>query len=263
MKSIFSLFFLISLLLTLSCESDQISADSAATDTGIAGSYARFLTVGNFMYIVDDASIQTFSLSDPFKPERIDQQAIGERIESIFHFEEKLFIGSGAGLFIYQIEADGIPSSLSATSYFNTFDTFACDPVVANSTHAYVTLNSLSRIENPCGGVVTVNVNVLKIFDIQDLTNPILLAEYPMTAPKGLGLDGDILFVCDDAQGLKVFDVSDPLDIELMKHFDGFTAFDVITLDGLLLVVSPDNVYQFDYNDLENIRLVSEIPYGR
>ena len=73
---------------------------------------------------------------------------------------------------------------------------------------------------------------------------------------------GNILFVCDNDQGLKVFDVSDPLNIDLIKHFDGFTAFDVITLDGLLLVVGPDNVYQFDYNDLENMRLVSEIPYG-
>ena len=62
--------------------------------------------------------------------------------------------------------------------------------------------------------------------------------------------------------GLKIFDVSNPRDIQLIKHFDFFTAFDVIPLDGLLLVVGPDNVYQFDYSDLENIKQVSQIPYG-
>jgi len=103
---------------------------------------------------------------------------------------------------------------------------------------------------------------VLRVYDIADITQPNLIAEYPMSTPKGVGLDGNTLFVCDHDQGLKIFDVSNPLEIQLIKHFDNFTAYDVITLDGLLLIVGPDNVYQFDYNDLENIQLISEIPYG-
>ncbi len=260
-RSYFSLLFLLMLGL-LSCHKDTSSSAEPSTDTGVAGSYARFIVVGNFMYIVDDASIKTFDLTDPADPQQIDKQAIGERIESIFHFDQKLFVGSGAGLFIYQIENDGIPSQLSATEYFNTFNTFACDPVVANNTHAYVTLNSLARIGGPCGGTVEINVNELRVYDIEDITQPDLIAAYPMSAPKGVGLDGNTLFVCDHDQGLKIFDVSNPLDIQLIKHFDTFTAYDVITLDGLLLVVGPDNVYQFDYSDLEDIQLISEIPYG-
>lgn len=256
-------YFLFSLLFLIACDSNDASFQAeAATDTGVAGSYARFIVVGDFMYIVDESSIKTFDVSTPDQPEEINQQAIGDRIESIFHFENRLFIGSGAGLFIYSISENGIPEALSATSYFETFETFACDPVVANETHAYVTLNSLERVDRPCGGTIEVDVNLLKIYNIEDLTNPELIMEYAMHAPKGVGLDGTTLFICDDTQGLKIFDTTDPFNLQLIKHFDDFTAFDVIPLDGLLLVVGPDNVYQFDYTDLSNIQLISLIPYG-
>lgn len=257
-----NLLYLLCFFCFVSCSDDSSRESTIGSgDTGVAGSYARFLTVGDFLYIVDDSSIKTFSTDDAENPELIDEQFIGERIESIFHFAQRLFVGSGAGLFIYQIEADGKPAQLSATNYFSTFETFACDPVVADADHAFVTLNSLERIDSPCGSV-EVNVNELRIYDIQDLTEPILLQQYPMQAPKGVGLDGDILFICDDTAGLKIFNVEDVYNIQLIKEFTNFTTYDVITLDGLLLVVGPDNVYQFDYTDLEDIKLVAEIPYG-
>lgn len=244
----------------MSCSEDSFAPDGP-TDTGVGGSYARFIVVGDFMYIVDDTSIKTFSLENTASPQEIDRKSIGERIETIFHFDSRLFIGSGAGLFIYQIEADGKPTQLSSTAYFETWDMFSCDPVVANDSLAFVTLNSKIRGQR-CGDIVEIETNVLKIFNIEDLTQPMLINQYGMTAPKGLGLDGETLFICDDTDGLKIFDVSNPLDIQLIKHFDSFTAFDVIPLDGLLLVVGPDNVYQFDYSNLEDIKQVSQIPYG-
>ncbi len=266
MKSIYSstrLIFTLCTLITLlafSCQDDSSLAE--AGETGVAGSYARFIIVNNFMYIVDASSIKTFDLVDETKPAQVDEQIVGERIESIFHFDGRLFVGSGAGLFIYQIEANGLPTQLSATNYFESFETFSCDPVAADSTHAYVTLNTLARIDQPCGGIDNIQTNELRIYDISDLTNPSLLAQYQMEAPKGVGLDGKTLFVCDDAAGLKIYDVNDPLNIQLIKQFDNFTAFDVIPLDGLLLVVGPENVFQFDYTDLSNIQLVSQIAYG-
>lgn len=262
MKFLPSYIFLFLLITITACYSDNDLAVESASDTGIAGSYARFLIANDFMYVVDETSIKTFDLSIPTSPEQVDQQPIGERIESIFRFEDKLFVGSGAGLFIYQIGANGIPEQLSSTAYFETFDTFGCDPVVADEQHAFVTLNSLEQVDRPCTGTVLVDVNELRIYDIEDLTNPYLIAVYPMQAPKGVGLDGETLFICDDAAGLKIFNVIDPLNIELIKQFDDFTAFDVIPLNGLLLVVGPDNIYQFDYTDLSDIKLVAEIPFG-
>lgn len=250
---------LIALVLAGCDANDDLSPN--VSDTGVAGSYARFIVVGDFMYIVDNTGIKTFSLENPDLPVEIDQQNIGERIESIFHLDGRLFIGSGAGLFIYQIESDGKPSQLSATPYFQFWDQFSCDPVVATDSFAYVTLNTIDRISR-CGQSINVETNLLKIFDVTDLTNPLLLAEYELFGPKGVGIDDKTLFICDHTEGLKIYDVHDPNNIQLIKQFDYFTAFDVIPLDGLLLVVGPENVYQFDYSDLENIVEVSQIAYG-
>lgn len=256
MKNLYIPFFFLLSIALFSCASDSESLSAIASDTGVAGSYARFITVGDFLYIVDRSDIQTYSLANPSLPNRINTQEIGEQIESIFNYQDKLFIGSGSGLYIYTIQEDGIPSRTASHTY--EFPILPCDPVVANDTHAYVTLHD-GETDGPCGG--TNIVNELKIFNVEDINNPELLISYPMNRPKGLGLDGDILFLCDDWAGLKIFNVSDPYDIVQIAHFDYFNAFDVIPLNGLLLCVGTDNVYQFDYTDLENIQEISRIPF--
>ncbi len=237
------------------CAASDSAAEFGGSDTGVAGSYARFITVGDFLYIVDRTDIQTFSLANPSLPEKINTQTIGEQIESIFNLDDKLFIGSGSGLYIYTIPANGIPTQ--AASYGYEFPILPCDPVVANDTYAYVTLHD-GDVEGPCGA--NNFINELKIFDVSDIYNPEELISYPMQKPKGVGLDGHILFLCDDWAGLKVYDVSDPYNIQLIEHFDSFQAFDVIPLNGLLLCVGTDNVYQFDYSDINNIVELSRIP---
>ncbi|MEM6964777.1 MAG: hypothetical protein AAF573_08440 [Bacteroidota bacterium] len=263
MKSIkiyLSLLLVAVLLITCTDEANDFAVQNQSPfnlDTGVAGSYARFMIVDDFLYIVDNQDIRTYSLDNAEEPTLVNEQNIGERIESIFHREGKLFIGSGIGLFIYTIQENGIPEFTSTFSY-DVFPILPCDPVVANATHAFVTLNS-STISTVCRATVTNQINQLNIFDITDISNPILINEIQMFRPKGLGLDGNTLFVCDDDMGLKVFDVSDVLDVKLIAHFDTFNAYDVIPLGGLLLVVGPENVYQFDYTDLDDIQLLSTI----
>ncbi len=245
------------LLLFLGCAKEDAGSFADDSDTGVAGSYARFLVIGDFLYVLDHAAITTFSLSDPNRPTEVDKQNIGSDIETLFGFDGKLFIGSGQGLFIYGIGADGIPEKLGEAAH--DFPFYPCDPVVANDSFAYVTLNTLRSVES-CGRQITEEANLLKIYDITDPERPDLLIEYDMFNPKGIGIDGRTLFLCDDTEGLKIYDVADPLHIQLIEHFTGFTTFDVIPLDGLLIVVGPENIYQYDYTDLDDIQLLSTIP---
>jgi len=249
------LFCIIAMLMS-QCAADGDSL-SLASDTGASGSYARFIVNGNFLYVIDDQRIKTYDLSDPVVPAQVDLKEVGTEIESLFRLDNRLFIGSGSGLYIYEIDEQGIPQSLGQADYQLPFE--PCDPVVADSQYAYVTLNTLENVSG-CGRTFTEQINVLKIFDLTQIERPQLIAEYPMFGPKGVGIDGDILFLCDDQAGLKIFNVSDPSNIEMIIQFDSFTAFDVIPLNGLLLVVATDNIYQFDYTDLNNIQLISNIP---
>jgi hypothetical protein len=219
------------------------------------------MIVGNFLYLIDNENIRTLSLEDPDKPALVDEQQLGDRIESIFNLDNRLFIGSGTGLYLYTINDSGIPEFASQFSY-DIFPIYPCDPVVANDSFAYVTLNSDVRSLGCGGSTFSTQVNFLEIFDIADFTAPILIAEYEMVNPKGVGLDGEILFVCDNEAGLKIFDVSDPLAIEMIEHFDDFITYDVIPLNGLLMVVGPESVHQFDYTDINNIERLSVINIG-
>ena len=253
--SFVKLLLLVGVLQFMGCS--QSSNDAApSTGAGVAGSYARFIIIENFLYIVDNTSIQTFDISNAEDPTRVAQSEIGSRIESIFHLDGNLFIGAGSGLFLYSIKESGIPEKIADIPH--NFPIPPCDPVVANATNAYVTLNTSTWRCTWCWDPE--QFNVLKVFDINNIQEPELIAEYPMQNPKGLGLDGDYLFLCDDTAGLKVLDVSDPNEIIEIHHFSDFTAYDVIPLGGLLIVVGPENVYQFDYTNMDNMVLISTIP---
>ncbi len=237
-------------LLFVGCAEDAEIA--TPVDSGVGGSLARFTIIGDFLYAVDYTKLKVFDLRNEGEPRLVGEQELGaEVVETIFPFNDLLFIGSAQSSYIYRVDDTGMPTFVS--EYDHSFIE-SCDPVVANEKYAYVTLRS--------GGDCRVGMtfNELHILDIQDVENPTLIATHPMTHPLGLGVDGDLLFLCDDEDGLKVFNVADPQNIELIFHFQEMVAYDVITLNGLLLVVGPDNLYQFDYTDLDNIRVLSQIP---
>lgn len=239
---------------------DSLGAPDGST--GVGGSFARFMIVGDFMYIVDNEKIKTLDISTAGDPTLIDEQIVAEGVESIFRLGNRLFIGSSSGLYLYTFGDDGLPKRAGEFDYGDLgFPIYPCDPVVANDSMAYVSLNSTIEVEN-CNRNTTTTVKVLNIFDVRDIENPALVSQYEMLNPQGLGLDGQLLFLCDNEFGLKVYNIADPLNIQLVKELTGFTAHDVIPLDGLLLVVGPDNVYQIDYSDLNNIHVISTIPLG-
>ena len=82
-----------------------------------------------------------------------------------------------------------------------------------------------------------------------------------MTNPYGLGIDGKTLFVCDN--GLSVYNVENPLNIQLTAHFN-ITAYDVIPQNGLLMVIGKDGLYQYSYtnNEIKELSKLS-LPLNR
>jgi hypothetical protein len=128
-----------------------------------------------------------------------------------------------------------------------------CDPVVVQNNKAYVTI----RGGNPCGS----NVNRLDVLDITNIKTPSLMRSYSMTGPYGLGIDDDVLFVCDGTDGLKVYNAADPYLISehLLATFKDINAYDVIPLGNSLLMIGQDGFYQYDYTNLNDIRQISSI----
>lgn len=254
--------FLVSLITSCSGEGDSLAAELSENGSGVGGSFARFMVVGDFMYTVDNERIKTLDISNPADPSEINVQEIATGIESIFRLGERLFIGSSTGLFLYTIGTDGIPQKQGEFLYSNfDFPIFPCDPVVANDSVAFVSLNTAILVEG-CRRDVPVSVNTLNLFDVKDIQNPVLISQHEMLDPQGVGIDGDLLFLCENDFGLRIFDISDPYNFEEIDFLEEVNAHDVIPLDGLLLIVGKDNVYQVDYTDRENIQVISTIPVG-
>ena len=169
---------------------------------GIGGSMARFAIDGQNLYVVDNQDMHIFDITVPEDPTRVNQLQIGWGwgIETIFPYQDKLFIGSNTGMFIYDNSNPQNPTYLSEFEHADV-----CDPVFVNGNFAYITLRSGTR----CQGFI----NQLDVIDISDILNPSLISTTALTNPQGLSVENDKLYLCDGADGLKVFDVADKFNI--------------------------------------------------
>jgi hypothetical protein len=229
----------------------QGGSGGGGTSSGIAGSMARFSIIGDYLYVVDQSTLHLFNLMNPTQPVAGEEIVLGWGIETIFPHEDKLFIGSNSGMFIYDNSNPAAPSFLSEFQHAR-----ACDPVFVKDNYAYVTL----RDGTQCDGFI----NQLDLVDITDLTNPFLVESFPLTNPHGLSIKDNTLFVCEGADGLKSFDITDPtiLDEHRLDHQKDGHAFDVIALPGqadVLLVVGEDGFLQYNFDNPSDLKLISEI----
>lgn len=251
LKNLIYLILVSALLFTTSCEDDSSSNSSSTT---LSGSYANMLTLGDYLYFVNDSELATFSIVDPALPVEIDRKDLGFGVESLFIRNDVLFIGSRTAMHIYRAGSDGIPNQISSTEYASFDDFCLNDPIVANDSIAYATLST--TLVMACERR---SINELRLYNIKDLSAPVLMNTNEMIEPKGLGLDDHWLFVCEANDGLRVMDVSNPLDLREIHHFTGFRSYDVIPDHGLLMVVGPDSLYQFDYSDMDQMYQLSAI----
>lgn len=223
------------------------SSGSSANSTGQGGSMARFTLYDNFLYTVSQNDLLLFNIQIPNQPAQENKINLGWGIETIFPYEDKLFIGSNTGLFIFDNKEPSKPQLMSMFQHAR-----ACDPVVVQNNIAYVTLRS-----GWCG----VAPNRLDVIDVSNISTPRLIKSYEMQNPAGLGVDFPDLFICEGKYGLKSFDASSASNITLQQHIEKIDAFDVIPLGGKhLLMVGKDGLYQYDATNPKDMKQLSVIP---
>ena len=226
------------------------TAQAAASPVGMGGSMARFALVNERLYAVTNSTLNIFNISLPADPSYIGQVNVGWDIQTIFPFNENLFIGSQSGMFIYDIRNADVPFQIAQFGHVRS-----CDPVIADDKYAYVTLRSGS----PCQGFT----NQLDVLKLDNITAPVLVKTYPMNNPHGLSKAAQFLFICDGTEGLKIYNASDANNLQLIKKISDIETFDVIAFNNIALVVAKDGLYQYDYSDTNNIRLLSKITIAK
>ena len=221
----------------------MLNSTSSEGAVGKGGSLARFMIVEDYLYAVDNQKINIFNIQNLAVPAKVKEEYVGWGIETIFNRNEYLYLGSTNGMYIYDIKSLGNPVFVSRIAHVN-----ACDPVVVDEKYAYVTLRS----GNLCGETDS----VLEIIDITNKAKPVKIKSYIMENPYGLGIKDQLLFICDGTAGLKVFNKTDVLNLQMTNQFKNINTFDVIPLDDKLLLVGENTLFQYKYVQ-NNIELLS------
>ncbi len=225
-------------------------APGTGSGPGVGGSMARFTIAFDHLFVLDQGHVQSINIAGS-SPELEGKTLVSYwgDLETIFPYGNNLFVGARSGMHIMDVSTPSEPVMISTYQHVNV-----CDPVVVQDTIAYVTLRSGTT----CEGFT----NQLEVINIKDLSNPQVIATYPMTNPHGLGIDQSILFICDGAAGLKVYDASDVQAIagHQLAHYADIQATDVIPFNNVLMMIGEDGISQFDYSDPANITLLSSLP---
>ena len=226
------------------------SAGASGSTYGVGGSMARFGLYLDFLYIVNQNSLLTFKLKSNSEVTLLNTQYVNWNAETIFITDKHLFLGTQNGLIVQSLEVPERPSQKGSFSHMT-----ACDPVVIKGDLAFVTLKG----GNTCRGT-------LNQLDVVRMSNGYskfeLLKSYPMYGPQGLGIDDDLLFICDGDAGLKIYNAADPLAItnNLIVSFPLINAYDVIPMNNYLFMIGDEGFLLYDYSNIQDIKQIGIIP---
>ena len=244
------------------------SYQPGAKITGVNGSMSRFAVTDSYLYTIHIQNalytaqpsyssymsyttgwLKVFDIeNDRF--ESVNSLSVSTAVETLFAYNDHLFLGMSNGMQIYSIKNPSAPVFVSNTWHF-----WGCDPVVVSGDYAYLTVRST----NVCGQ----NGNLLQVIDISDIVQPLIVSQYTLQEPFGLGIDDNKLFVCDN--GLKVFDATNPVQVgsKLLFATTHFKGYDLIPYNNLLLVIGGDGLYQYSYSSDNHLEQLSVIPVSQ
>ena len=92
------------------------NASSAQSTTGTAGSMAKMAVINNRLYSVSSDNLLALNISDPSAPTFLSKNNLHLGIgtaETIYPFQDKLFIGSTSGMYIFSIADADNPTLLN------------------------------------------------------------------------------------------------------------------------------------------------------
>ena len=223
--------------------SDQANGFS---EVSTAGSMTRFLPIDRYLYTINFNELVLFSIGDNYQPSRFARLDTGTQAETLFQLNNLLFVGSTTGMLMYDVTSPSNPNYLNSIEHFRS-----CDPVVADENYAYVTLRG--------GTNCFTETNELQIIDIRTPEELSVVARQVMFNPHGLAIHEDYLLVCDGTAGLKVVDVSNREQPEILSTDNIPFAYDIIVDFPSALVVGEGVLYQYDLSNLPEIVKTNEL----
>jgi hypothetical protein len=231
---------------TALAETTSTDQASGFNEVSTAGSMTRFLPIDRYLYTINLNELVLFSIGDNYQPSRFARLDTRTQAETLFQLNNLLFIGTTTGMLMYDVASPSNPNYLNSIEHFRS-----CDPVVADENYAYVTLRG--------GTNCFTETNELQIIDIRTPEELSVVARQVMFNPHGLAIHKDYLLVCDGSAGLKVVDVTNREQPEILSTDNIPFAYDIIVDFPTALVVGKGVLYQYDLSNLPEIVKTNEL----
>ncbi|MCB2208068.1 MAG: hypothetical protein KQH67_07195 [Bacteroidetes bacterium] len=216
--------------------------------TGKGGSMAKFTIANDHLFLINEKQLLVYNVTDASNPVQVNKLDVDFGIETVFSLGDKLFVGSINGVYIYDISD---PQGIIFLSHYEHIT--SCDPVVANDSLAFVTLNSQSECRWQTG------TNRLDILDIKNIVNLQLLVSKNMQDPKGLAVDGNYLFICNGDIGVVIYDFTNLQQLDYINGIAGINSYDIILHNNILILVGKDGLFQYNYDNIYQLEPLSNI----
>lgn len=189
------------------CEKSSEAFSAAGGGGTKNGSLSRVITVGNYLYAVDDSRLKTVSAGNPAALQVTDVKEVGTQLQTIFFYNGQLYIGSATTMYVYDVSSNpAIPAKTTEFAYPVVIE--PRDPIIAFDSVIYSTISS------GAGG------GFFRVFNNKDVRNPILLNSLPLPEPRGMDRVDSTLYLCDGRFGLRLFNIRQPYSPQLVSTID-------------------------------------------
>ncbi len=208
----------------------------AGSSNSATGSINRIAELDGYVYVIGNSKLSVYDNNGEFR--QVYSDFIGWQMETVFPFNDRLFIGTRNSVDIYNISD---PSNPTYESGF--WHATSCDPVLpVDGDIAYATLRTGD--DNFCPG----DDNALVVLDVSELTFVNQLQEIDMESPYGLTMIDNRLYVGEGPNGLKIFDATDRRNLQLIEHDRSIQAYDVLAhplYSNIVMIAGPEGFSQY------------------
>ena len=228
--------------------------DYDSTQIGIAennnpqlpGNSSALVTYENHIYTVDHDYLRVLSIGDNNNLKEVFKSYVGTGIETIFAYEDYLYLRARTSIYIYDVKIKTKPVLSGTNRHF-----VAEDPVIVEGNKAYVTLKTGSENNNPAG--------FLEVVDVTDKSNPNTIARVSQKFPNGLGISGDVLYVCNAKFGIDVFELNSTEHVKFHKNVPTDPVYDCIITNNVLIGQTKKGLVYYNITNKLNPVLIQKV----
>lgn len=230
---------------SLAPQDAMADAEMPQGGAGGAGSLSQMMVADNTLFVLSathsnrNGWLTSFDLTNPRRPRVHRIVALDNGPEALQRHDNLLLVAGRDAVITASIDGPGSPTLLGE---FRQHCPVNYDPVVVQGSIAYRTI-IIDQPRSTCS-------SRLEIIDLSQPHRPLLRDTRSLQRPRGLAILGQALFVADEAAGIHVFELSDPVAPTQVHTVDLHGIKDLVINGFDLFAMSGTQVQTFYIGDL-------------